>query len=374
MRLVLVLLLTATVAAEQSFDSQESAGGLLLAQDAADASQTARSLRCPYSAPARISYAWTSPPRSTATSRSPICRPVTSKSPRMTYRRPSRRSSSCGSTAPGPRTSTSRSRFARSSTPFSRPRAKTFGCSRCSWTTTTSTSGPTSRCRCAKRSPSSSSSWVPTISWCLMDPLTTLYDLKYTRAKDDLLQRVRNFEGRRGQAYPVKSAIEEAQLTQRNWLELRAGVTLSALEALATQMGGLREGRKSILFFSQGPPLPPSSPNESALSRSHGSGQSRQRHHPRDRSAPAGVGWVWRRQHAAPDRRRHRRPRDRQHQRSDRTAQRRDGGCQRVLPDRLHADAPRERWQVPRDQGAREAARRARDRAAWLLVRQREGD
>ena len=96
----------------------------------------------------------------------------------------------------------------------------------------------------------------------LMDPLTTLYDLKYTRAKDELLQRIRTFEGRRGEAYPVKSAIEEAQLTQRNWLELRAGVTLSALQALATQMGGLREGRKSILFFSQGPPLPPSSPNE----------------------------------------------------------------------------------------------------------------
>ncbi len=96
----------------------------------------------------------------------------------------------------------------------------------------------------------------------LMEPLTTLYDLKYTRAKDELLQKIRTFEGRRGQAFPVKSAIEEAQLSQRNWLELRAGVTLSALEALATQMGGLREGRKSILFFSQGPPLPPSSPNE----------------------------------------------------------------------------------------------------------------
>jgi len=96
----------------------------------------------------------------------------------------------------------------------------------------------------------------------VMEPLTTLYDLKYTRAKDELINRVRNFEGRRGEVFPVKSAIEEAQLTQRNWQELRAGVTLSALEALATQMGGLREGRKSILFFSQGPPLPPSSPNE----------------------------------------------------------------------------------------------------------------
>jgi VWFA-related protein len=96
----------------------------------------------------------------------------------------------------------------------------------------------------------------------LMDPLTTLYDVKYTRDKGELLNRVRTFEGRRGQVFPVKSAIEEAQLSQRNWQELRAGVTLSALEALATQMGGLREGRKSILFFSQGPPLPPSSPNE----------------------------------------------------------------------------------------------------------------
>ncbi|HET9704957.1 MAG TPA: VWA domain-containing protein [Vicinamibacterales bacterium] len=96
----------------------------------------------------------------------------------------------------------------------------------------------------------------------LMDPLTTLYDLKYTRDKGELINKVRTFEGRRGLTFPVKSAIEEAQLSQRNWQELRAGVTLSALEALATQMGGLREGRKSILFFSQGPPLPPSSPNE----------------------------------------------------------------------------------------------------------------
>lgn len=96
----------------------------------------------------------------------------------------------------------------------------------------------------------------------IMEPLTTLYDLKYTRAKDELINRVRTFEGRRGEVFPVKSPLEEAQLSQRNWQELRAGVTLSALEALATQMGGLREGRKSILFFSQGPPLPPSSPNE----------------------------------------------------------------------------------------------------------------
>jgi VWFA-related protein len=96
----------------------------------------------------------------------------------------------------------------------------------------------------------------------LMEPLTTLYDLKYTRSKSDLLARIRNFEGRYGETFPVKSAIEEAQLSQRNWMELRSGVTLSALKALATQMGGLRDGRKSILFFSQGPGVRPGSPND----------------------------------------------------------------------------------------------------------------
>ncbi len=96
----------------------------------------------------------------------------------------------------------------------------------------------------------------------IMEPLESLRDLKYTRSKSDLLARVQKFEGRRGETFPLKSVAEEAQMSQRNWMELRAGVTLSALGALATQMGGLREGRKSILFFSQGPPVRPGSPND----------------------------------------------------------------------------------------------------------------
>ena len=99
----------------------------------------------------------------------------------------------------------------------------------------------------------------------MMDPLTTLYDLKYTRSRADLVNRIHTFEGRRGEVFPVKSAIEEAQMSQRNWQELRAGVTLSALTALATQLGGMREGRKSILFVSQGPPVRPGSPNDDRL-------------------------------------------------------------------------------------------------------------
>ena len=100
----------------------------------------------------------------------------------------------------------------------------------------------------------------------VMDPLTTLDGLKFTRSQPDLIARMRSFIGRRNELFPVKSAVEEAQLTQRNWIELRGAVTLSALTALATHLGGLREGRKSILFVSQGPPLgPPGSPNDLRL-------------------------------------------------------------------------------------------------------------
>ena len=107
----------------------------------------------------------------------------------------------------------------------------------------------------------------PNDLFVLMEPLTTLYDLKFTRDKNELLNRIRTFEGRRGQTFPVKSVIEEAQLTQRNWMELRSGVTLSALHALAAHLGGLREGRKSILFFSQGPFARPGSLNDDTLKK-----------------------------------------------------------------------------------------------------------
>jgi VWFA-related protein len=95
----------------------------------------------------------------------------------------------------------------------------------------------------------------PTDLVVLMDPLTTLDGLRFTRNKADLLERVSKFEGRRGEIFPVRSAVEEAQLSQRNVWELRAAVSLSALEAIITHLGGLREGRKSVLFVSQGPPV-----------------------------------------------------------------------------------------------------------------------
>jgi VWFA-related protein len=89
----------------------------------------------------------------------------------------------------------------------------------------------------------------------LMDPLTTLDGLTFTRDKWLLRERIKKFKGRRGELVPVRSAVEEMQLTLRNPFEVRATVTLTALEALVTHFGGLREGRKSVIFVSQGPPL-----------------------------------------------------------------------------------------------------------------------
>jgi VWFA-related protein len=89
----------------------------------------------------------------------------------------------------------------------------------------------------------------------VMDPLTPLTHIEFTRDRNRLMEIVNNFEGRRGELFPVRSAAEEAQQTQRNIWELRAGVTLDAMNAIVTKLGGLREGRKSVLFVSQGPPV-----------------------------------------------------------------------------------------------------------------------
>ena len=89
----------------------------------------------------------------------------------------------------------------------------------------------------------------------VMDPLTPLTHVEFTRDRGRILEIVNKFEGRRGELFPVRSAAEEAHQTQRNPWELRAGVTLDAMNAIVTKLGGMREGRKSVLFVSQGPPV-----------------------------------------------------------------------------------------------------------------------
>jgi len=94
----------------------------------------------------------------------------------------------------------------------------------------------------------------PTDLVAIMDPLTPLSAVRFTRSKTQLSLIVNAFEGRQGEMFPIKSVMEEAQWMRGDVRRVRAEVTLSALAALTMKLGGLREGRKSIIFVSQGPP------------------------------------------------------------------------------------------------------------------------
>ena len=93
----------------------------------------------------------------------------------------------------------------------------------------------------------------PTDVVALMDPLTPLSALEFTRARAALQAQIRQFEGRQGEIFPVKSPAEEAQLRSGDIGRIRAQVSLSSLEALVTYLGSLKEGRKTVVYVSEGP-------------------------------------------------------------------------------------------------------------------------
>ena len=95
----------------------------------------------------------------------------------------------------------------------------------------------------------------PTDLVAIVDPLTPNSAITFTRSLSDLSEIVKTFEGRHNEVFPIKNKAEEAQLRSGDVERLRAQVTLSALTALCVHLGGLREGRKNIIFVSQGPPL-----------------------------------------------------------------------------------------------------------------------
>ncbi|MEW5980803.1 MAG: VWA domain-containing protein [Acidobacteriota bacterium] len=97
--------------------------------------------------------------------------------------------------------------------------------------------------------------FAPTDLVAVLDPLTPLSAVEFTRSRYELEERIRKLEGRKGEYFPIKSALEEFHARQPNVAELRADLSLSTLEAIVTYLGGLREGRKSVLFVSEGPPF-----------------------------------------------------------------------------------------------------------------------
>lgn len=88
----------------------------------------------------------------------------------------------------------------------------------------------------------------------VMNPLTSVRDLVFTYDHDSILQTIQRFEGRRGE-YTPRNPIEQEHINQMGSPEpIRAAVVRDGLRALAVRLGSMREGRKAIIFVSEGFP------------------------------------------------------------------------------------------------------------------------
>ena len=88
----------------------------------------------------------------------------------------------------------------------------------------------------------------------VMNPITPLSALVWTRDRDKLIRGIKIYEGRMDN-FIGRSVLEESQNYTRNIFRVRSQVVISALQALVMHLSGLREGRKTILFVSRGIPL-----------------------------------------------------------------------------------------------------------------------
>lgn len=87
----------------------------------------------------------------------------------------------------------------------------------------------------------------------LMYPLTPVADIRFTRNRDSLVGAIEQFEGRKFN-YDPRNMFEQqyAYYPAATVERIRNQVSMSALEAACIQMGALREGRKAIIYVSEG--------------------------------------------------------------------------------------------------------------------------
>jgi VWFA-related protein len=101
----------------------------------------------------------------------------------------------------------------------------------------------------------------------MMYPLTPLNAISFTRNRASVISAIENFEGRKFDYTPRNMAEAQYAHAPSEVVErLRNEVTMGALRSLATHLGGLREGRKAIIYVSEGltAVLPPQMRNADA--------------------------------------------------------------------------------------------------------------
>jgi VWFA-related protein len=87
----------------------------------------------------------------------------------------------------------------------------------------------------------------------VMYPLTPVDGISFTRNHAALVSAINNFEGRKFR-YEPRNQFEEqyARYPTQQVEEIRNQVVMTALRGAATRLGSLREGRKSIIYVSEG--------------------------------------------------------------------------------------------------------------------------
>ena len=92
----------------------------------------------------------------------------------------------------------------------------------------------------------------PTDLVAVFFPLDSVTDVAFTRDRDRVTKAIRAFYGRLGDHTP-KHPVEEEHLRHPLDIErIRRQIVTSALEGLATHLGGIKQGRKTVIFVSEG--------------------------------------------------------------------------------------------------------------------------
>jgi VWFA-related protein len=87
----------------------------------------------------------------------------------------------------------------------------------------------------------------------VMYPLTPVRDLTFTRNRDSLISAIEKFEGRRFNYLPRNEFEERYAYYPAATVErIRNQVVMDAIKGAAVKLGGMREGRKSIVLVSEG--------------------------------------------------------------------------------------------------------------------------
>ena len=112
----------------------------------------------------------------------------------------------------------------------------------------------------------------------MMYPLDPLRAVSFTRNKKAVIQQILSWQGRKYQYIPPRNIFEEqyANYPVEVVEKIRNQVSLSALRGLMTRLGGMREGRKTVIVVSEGYTdyVPPQMRGANAQSGARGLGTS----------------------------------------------------------------------------------------------------